>query len=201
MDNGDGNLDAIGCRCENALHLIARAVIPSGYFFLLEQGGAAARHVVFEHRLRSDERLVAITELGRIVFTIEVGIVDISRLRKFEAAGLSALQAGHANLRQALLPFVRDVIVFEEVRIIEHDIRAMRHNLLPILAAGIGDRGFDQTEIASCIVHADMKEIAIVVRVVLNVLFARFHEFPFRHGLIGGNVARFAGGVTAGNEQ
>ena len=111
------------------------------------------------------------------------------------------MQAGHANLRQAILPFVGDVIVFEEIRIIEHDIRAMRHDFLPILAAGIRDRGFDQTEIAPCIVDADVEEIAIVVRVVLNVLFARFHEFPFRHGLIGGNVARFAGGVTAGNEQ
>src|SRR5207244_9264094 len=115
MYDGDGNLHAIGYRRKNALHLIARAVIASGYFFLLEQGGAAARHVVFEHRLRSDERLVAVAELGRIVFTIEVGIVDVSRLWKFEAAGLTALQAGHANLRQAILPFAGDGIVFEEI--------------------------------------------------------------------------------------
>src|SRR5438132_11096015 len=116
MYDGDGNLHAIGCRRKNALHLIARAVIASGYFFLLEQGRAAARHVVFEHRLRSDERLVAITELGRVVFTIEIGIVDVSRLRKFEAAGLSALQVGDANVRQAILTDGGGVMVFEEIR-------------------------------------------------------------------------------------
>src|SRR5260370_26937378 len=169
------------------------------YFFLLEQGGTAVREVVLENRLWSNKRLVAIAELGGVIFAIYIGVVPVRRLRKFDAPGLSTLQVGDANLRQTLLPFVGNVIVLEEVRILEHDVGALRHDFLPILAGGIRDRRLDQAEIAPRVVHANKKEIAIVIRVVLDILLARLHQFPFRRGLIGGNVTSFAGGVAAGD--
>src|SRR5258708_11357459 len=77
----------------------------------------------------------------------------------------------------------------------------MRNDFLPIFAPRIGHRSSDHAEIATGIVDPNIKEIAVVVRVVLDVLFTRFDDFPFGHGLVGGNKTRFAGGVTADDEQ
>src|SRR5438128_11275881 len=79
VDDSDWNLYAIGGRRKNPLHTIPSALIAAGHFFLLQQLGSTVRAVVFEYRLRRNERLVAVAKLNRIVFTIEVWIVDIGR--------------------------------------------------------------------------------------------------------------------------
>jgi len=42
--------------------------------------------------------------------------------------------------------------------------------------------------------HANIEKIAVMVGVVPDVppCFTRLHDFPFGHGLIGGNVTRLA---------
>ena len=55
----------------------------------------------------------------------------------------------------------------------------MWNDFLPIFAPRIGHRSFDHAEIATGIVDPNIKEIAVVVRVVLDVLFTRFDDFPF----------------------
>jgi len=111
------------------------------------------------------------------------------------------LQVGDPDLLQTLFPFDRYVKVFVKVDVVEHNVGTLRDHFLPVLAAWIGDRRLDHAEIAAVVVGANVKEIAIVVRIVFDILFAGFDDFPFRHRLIGGNVTSFAGGVAAGEQQ
>ena len=73
----------------------------------------------------------------------------------------------------------------------------MRNDFQPIFAGRVGDRRFDQTEIAAGVVDAKVEKIAIVIGVVFDVLFARLDDFPIGHRLIGRNVAGIGRGVAS----
>src|SRR5579859_71945 len=100
-----------------------------------------------------------------------------------------------------MLALVSDVIVFEKICVIQHDVGPVRKYLLPIRLTGRTYRGLHQAVIASRIVYADVKEVSVVVGIVFNVLLARLDHFPFGGRLIGRDVARLARSVTSRNEK
>ena len=140
VHHGDRNLHSVGSRRINLLHLISRAVVAAGHFFLLQQRGLAADHVVLEDRPRRNERLVAIAEFTRIVFTIGVAITRVGGLGKLDPPRFTAAQIGYPDLRQSIFPLAQYVVVLEEVRVVQHDVCAMGNDLLPILAPRISHR-------------------------------------------------------------
>ena len=114
---------------------------------------------------------------------------------------LSAFQIGNCELREAIFPLISDVIVLEEISVVEHHTGTMRNHFRPIHLARCVHRRLHETEVASSVVHANIEEIAVVVGVVLHILLARFDDLPVGLRLIGGDVARLAGGVAARNQK
>src|ERR1019366_8650092 len=201
VHHGDGNLYAVGGDGFNTLYLIAVAIVAAGDFLALEQRGRTAFHVVFEDRLRRNERLIGVPELGGAILAIDVGIRSVRRFGKFNAPRLSVVKVGDSYLRQSVLALVEDVVVLEKVRVIDHDIGSLRYDFLPVLAAWIGHGSFDQTEVAAGVVHPDVERVSVVVGIIFNILLARLHDLPLRGGLIGGEIADLRSGATAGKQQ
>src|SRR5260370_36381585 len=82
----------------------------------------------------------------------------------------------------------------------EHDMSAMRYDFLLGVAEGIGNGRLHQAEISARIVDTDVNKIAAVIGGILDVLLARFEDFPIGLGLVGGDTADLCGGVASGKE-
>ena len=198
MHYGNRDLDAIGSGRVNLLDLIFRAVVTAGDFFLLQQSGLAGGDVVFEHRTRSDKGLIAVTEFSGVEFLVDPRIAGVSRLGKFDAMRLAGGQVGHAELRQAIFALAQNVKSLEEVRVVEHDVGAMRNHFLPVRALGIGNRGLDQAKIP-CRCHLrGCRKSRRVFGEIFDVLLTRLEDFPVRVGLACRNVTGLRSGVAAG---
>ena len=111
-----------------------------------------------------------------------LGADGVDRLREVDrGSGAAAVAASDdADARQRVLALVEDRPVLEEVEVLEHHVVAVRDELLPVLAAGIGDRRRDEPEVAALVVGADVEEIAAVVDGVLVLGLARRDHLQLR---------------------
>ncbi len=73
IDEGDGNLYAVGCGGVDALAGIEGAIEAAGDFLLLEERGFARLEVVLVDRARGDEGLVAVAEGGCFQDAVDAG--------------------------------------------------------------------------------------------------------------------------------
>src|SRR5262249_9129694 len=150
----------------------------SGNLLLLEESRSAGRDVIFKDGLRCDVGLVGVAELSGIELTVGVGRRIVGRFREFKSTRLAAGKVIDADLRQAVFALVGDKVILEEVCAIEHDVGPVGNDFLPICAAGIGDRGLDQAEVAARVVDAYVEGISVVVGVVLDLVFTRLQNLP-----------------------
>ena len=96
---------------------------------------------------------------------------------------------------------VEDAEVFEEVDVVEHDVGVVGQDFVPVLATWVGYRSIYQAEIASCVIDADVEEVAVMVGIIFDALLARLDNLPLSVGLGGGTVAGFGSGVAGGNQE
>ena len=61
----------------------------------------------------------------------------------------------------------------EEIDVFEHDGVAVGNALGPLFAAGGGDGGGDEAEVAAFVVGADVEQTTAMIDVVLVLVFAR----------------------------
>ncbi len=87
-------------------------------------------------------------------------------------------------------------MVLEEVDAREHDVGAVRDELLPVRAARRGDGRRHEPEVAAAGVRPDVEEVAAVLDVVLVVLLARGDERPLALGRVGLQDAGLRGRVA-----
>src|SRR5439155_8237371 len=91
--------------------------------------------------------------------------------------------------------------MLEQVDVLEHHVRPMRDDFLPVLGLEMGNGCGYQAEIAAGIVDAQIKAVAVVVDVVLDVGSALPYQPPAPVGPTGRQVAHLARRVAAAREQ
>lgn len=73
VDQGDGNLNAVGCGGVDAFACIEVAIEAAGNFLLLQQDRFAGFQIVFVDGTGGDEGLVAVAESGCFPNAIDTG--------------------------------------------------------------------------------------------------------------------------------
>ena len=201
VQNGDGDLYSVGRDRIDLFDFILLRIVSAGNFFLLQQSGCAGLHVVGEDRGRRDGRLVSVTEIGGVVDAVDVGVGGVSGLGEGDALGLPVAEIDDADLRQSAFALEKDAEVLEELHLIDHDGRILRHDFVPVGAARVGNRSGHEAEVASGIVDADVERISVVIGIIFDALLARLEDLPVRIGLFRWDVAGFARGVTCRDQK
>ena len=144
----------------DALASIERAVEAAGNLKLLEQRGCACGHIVLIDGTRSDQRLVCITEGGRIKDAVDVWLGAVSRLRKCNLTGGCGFgpfagEAAYPQPGQACLTLAGHQKTGKEIYLFDHYGVTVGNELGPVLAARRSNRSGYQAEVAPTIIGAD----------------------------------------------
>src|SRR5262249_10427305 len=137
----------------------------------------------------------------RLPFWVGLAPEAVGRLIEGDVVRVAGIEVGDYQLFQALGAFVQQTVILEQVDTLEHHVRAVRDNFLPVLWPELGNGCRHQAEITARIVDADVKTVAMVVDVILDVGSALPYQPPATVGPVGRQVTHFAGGVTVAREQ
>src|SRR5262249_1166046 len=118
-----------------------------------------------------------------------------------DAVHAASIQVSDHQLDQALVTLVQHEVMLEQVDSLEHHVRPMRYDFLPVLGCEIGNGYGDQTKIVAGIIDAQIKAVTVVVDIVLNVSSTLPHQPPAAVGLVGWQVAHLTRSVAAAREQ
>src|SRR5262245_7126265 len=80
----------------------------------------------------------------------------------------------------------------EAIKIFEHDLLAMRDDLLPVVRSRIADRRSHEAEIFPLVICPDVETISEMIEVILVVLLAGQQEFKFFLRAIRGEITHLA---------
>src|SRR6266436_4979888 len=136
-----------------------------------------------------------------------LGEFDAMRRRK-SVCGVQS-QIHNAEIRQAALAFEQHNVSLKNLRGSKHDFGAIGNDLAPEFSARVVHRSGHQAESAPAGIRANVKHSLIrmrcqpgmMVSVIFMVVFARSDEPKFPRGLIGAQVADFAGRMTRDGEK
>ena len=151
----------------------AAGVIATDHLLLLDQGSLARLQVVVEDRSGCDEGLVPNADGRQLPFRIGVEVGLEGRLRKGDAMSGGVAQATHGQLRDSILPLTDQQVPGKAIVPLEHDGRAMGHDLLKRRALDIRHGCSHEAKVPSDVVDPKVEVIAEVIDVILDIGLTR----------------------------
>ena len=181
-DQPDGNVDAVGRLGLRDLDLVTRRVEAAEHRYLLQELPLAGGRVVVVDRRGRDGGLVGEADHAGVELAVVRQVHLVRGLGEGDAMGLAAPEVGDADLRPAAFALDEHVEILEEQVAGQHDVVAMRHDLLPARLRGVADRRRDQPVVASRVVGPDPERPVAVVDVVLVLRRALRDHLPAAAG-------------------
>src|SRR6267378_400218 len=231
MDDGKRHARAVrSCGVQTLADVLGR-IVAAENGLLLPKASFARANVVVKDGARSYKRFILKSHMGGAelrIFTdgsVVRGLAEFDAMRRRKSVWGVRGQIHNAEIRQAALAFEKHEVGLEDFRGCEHDVRAIGNDLAPEFTARVGHRSGHESEGAPAGIRANVKHFisrirgrpgmfrgkrtrmfrgertGMMVGVIFMVVFARSDQPKFSRGLIGAQVANFAGRMTRDGEK
>ena len=92
--------------------------------------------------------------------------------------GITGIQSGDHELSQTLVTLVQHAVMLEQIDVLQHHVRPVWDDFLPVRRLEVRNRCGYQAEVAASIVDPQIKMVAVMVDIVLDVGAALQHQPP-----------------------